>query len=99
MSPKMAFSSVLSCQKPYQSSAMSPMHWIASGGGIGRFPYAPGTVASLVAALIGAAALWLDHRVLTMLAILTCIVGTWAVHETKEMDDPGWIVIDEFAGQ
>jgi phosphatidylglycerophosphatase A len=75
------------------------MHWIASGGGIGRFPYTPGTAASLAAVLIGALVLWLDHRLLTLLAILTCVIGTWAVHETGEQDDPGWIVIDEFAGQ
>lgn len=78
---------------------MTPMHWIASGGGIGRFPYTPGTAASLAAVLIGALVLWLDHRLLTLLAILTCVIGTWAVHETGEQDDPGWIVIDEFAGQ
>jgi phosphatidylglycerophosphatase A len=78
---------------------MTPMHWIASGGGIGRVPFAPGTVASLAALPIGALALWLDHRLLTLLAIVTCVIGTWAVHETGEQDDPGWIVIDEFAGQ
>lgn len=75
------------------------MHWIASGGGIGRVPFAPGTIASLAALPIGALALWLDHRLLTLLAIVTCVIGTWAVHETGEQDDPGWIVIDEFAGQ
>jgi phosphatidylglycerophosphatase A len=75
------------------------MQWIASGGGIGRVPIAPGTAASLAAVLIGAVALWLDHRLLTLLAIATCIIGTWAVHETKEPGDPGWIVVDEFAGQ
>ena len=78
---------------------MTPMHWIASGGGIGRAPFAPGTVASLAALPIGALALWFDHRLLTLLAIVTCVIGTWAVHETGEQDDPGWIVIDEFAGQ
>jgi phosphatidylglycerophosphatase A len=78
---------------------LTPAHWIAGGGGIGRFPYAPGTAASIAAVLIGALALWLDHRLLTLLAIATCVVGVWAVHETNEQGDPGWIVIDEFAGQ
>lgn len=73
--------------------------WIASGGGIGRAPFAPGTAASFVALLIGALALWLDHRLLTLLAIATCVIGTWAVHELDAPGDPGWIVIDEFAGQ
>jgi len=75
------------------------MHWIASGGGIGRAPFAPGTAASLAAVVIGALALWIDHRLLTLLAIFTCVIGVWAVHETNEEGDPGWIVIDEFAGQ
>jgi phosphatidylglycerophosphatase A len=78
---------------------MSPMHWIASGGGVGRAPFAPGTAASFAAVLIGALALWIDHRLLTLLTIATCVIGTWAVHETNEQGDPGWIVIDEFAGQ
>jgi phosphatidylglycerophosphatase A len=82
----------------------TPAHWIAAGGGIGRFPIAPGTAASLAAILIGALALWIDHRVLTLLAIVTCVVGVWAVRESKIDNDPGgsdpgWIVIDEFAGQ
>ncbi len=78
---------------------MSPMHWIASGGGIGRAPFAPGTAASLAAVLIGAPVLWIDHRVLALLAIFACVIGTWAIHETGEQGDPGWIVVDEFAGQ
>jgi phosphatidylglycerophosphatase A len=78
---------------------MSLSTWIASGGGIGRIRYAPGTAASLAALLIGAVALWIDHRLLALLVIVTCVVGTWAVHETGEQDDPGWIVVDEFAGQ
>jgi phosphatidylglycerophosphatase A len=78
---------------------MTPMHWIASGGGIGRAPIAPGTAASLVAILIGAPVLWIDHRLLTLLAIATCVIGIWAIHESGEQGDPGWIVIDEFAGQ
>jgi hypothetical protein len=42
---------------------MTPMQWIASGGGIGRVSHAPGTVASLAAVLIGALALWIErHR-------------------------------------
>ena len=78
---------------------MTPMHWIASGAGIGRIPVAPGTAASLAAVLIGALVLWIDHRLLILLAIATCVIGVWAVHATGEQDDPGWIVIDEFAGQ
>jgi phosphatidylglycerophosphatase A len=75
------------------------MCWIASGGGIGRARFAPGTAASFVAVLIGALVLWLAPRLLPLLAIATCVIGTWAVHETGEQGDPGWIVVDEFAGQ
>ena len=78
---------------------MTHAQWIASGGGIGHFPFAPGTAASLAALPIGVLALWLDPRLLPLLAIASCVIGTWAVHETKALDDPGWIVIDEFAGQ
>jgi phosphatidylglycerophosphatase A len=72
---------------------------IASAGPIGRTPFAPGTAASFIALLIGAVALWIDHRLLTFLAIAASLIGLWAVRETNEAGDPGWIVIDEFAGQ
>ncbi len=36
---------------------------------------------------------------LPLLAIAALAIGLWAVHDTKVPDDPGWIVIDEFAGQ
>jgi phosphatidylglycerophosphatase A len=75
------------------------MQWIASGGGIGHAPIAPGTVASFVALLIGALALWVDYRLLVLLAVAACVGGLWAVHAAHAPGDPGWIVIDEFAGQ
>jgi phosphatidylglycerophosphatase A len=78
---------------------MTPMHWIASGGGIGRVPIAPGTVASLAALLMGAPVLWIGHSSLILLVIVACVLGTWAIHKTNAPSDPGWIVIDEFAGQ
>ena len=78
---------------------MTLAYWIASGGGIGRFPFAPGTVASLAAVPIGAAALWCGPFTLPLLTLATILIGTWAIHATREAGDPGWIVIDEFAGQ
>ena len=78
---------------------MSVSRWIASGGGIGYFPVASGTVASFAALPIGAAALWFDHRLLFLLGVIACVLGTWAIHAAKVEGDPGWIVIDEFAGQ
>ncbi len=78
---------------------MTAAHWIASGGGIGRCPFAPGTVASLVALPIGLLAMWLDPRLPPMLAIAATMGGTLAIEATREDGDPSWIVIDEFAGQ
>ncbi len=78
---------------------MSAARWIASGGGIGFFPFAPGTVASAAAIVIGACALWLGHAVLAALIVVTFLVGLWAVHTVEDKSDPGWIVIDEFVGQ
>ena len=74
--------------------------WLASGGGIGWYaPAAPGTFASLVAVLIGGLALAADNRLLVVLAAAACVTGFWAVRASGETGDPGWIVIDEFAGQ
>jgi phosphatidylglycerophosphatase A len=78
---------------------MTPAHWIASAGGIGRAPAAPGTAASFAALLVGAAALWIGHFTLPVLALTATLIGLWAVHATREAGDPGWIVIDEVAGQ
>jgi len=78
---------------------MTPARWIASGGGIGWFPVAPGTLASVAAVAIGAVGLWFGHHALPVLAVAACLLGWWAVHASAEPGDPGWIVIDEFAGQ
>ena len=78
---------------------MTLARWIASGGGIGFFPIAPGTAGSLLALLIGAGALSVSRWLLLFLVVAVCVIGTWAVRATGEQDDPGWIVIDEFAGQ
>jgi phosphatidylglycerophosphatase A len=60
---------------------------IASGGGAGYSPVAPGTAGSLVAAI----ALW----------FIPFSLGTWAAQRVETVTghkDPGVIVIDEFAG-
>ena len=72
---------------------------IASGFGSGFFPWAPGTVGSLAALAIGAAILATVPAWLPLLALLTAAAGLWAVHRCAAGDDPGWVVIDEFAGQ
>jgi phosphatidylglycerophosphatase A len=78
---------------------MSLARWIAAGFGSGFAPVAAGTVASAVAALVGAALLWWSPAVLAAAALLATAGGFWAVYATRVDDDPGWVVIDEFAGQ
>lgn len=72
---------------------------VASGFGVGYVPVAPGTAGSLVALVLGYGLLHLGWLVLVGAAVLATILGIWAVHATGALDDPGWVVMDEFAGQ
>lgn len=74
--------------------------WIATCGGLGYAPLAPGTVASLPVALL----VWIlvpgDAWVLGAAAVVTAI-GVWAAgHEEARVGvrDPSSIVVDEVAG-
>jgi len=73
---------------------------VATLGGVGRAPVAPGTVASAVTAV----ALWLLNLPPLALAVLVIAVtglGTWAAGEAERAlggKDPGAIVVDEVAG-
>jgi len=73
---------------------------IASAGGIGFFPWAPGTAASAAALLVGALLLRFGgHAALALAAVLAAVGGAWAIRAARARDDPGWVVIDEVAGQ
>ena len=72
---------------------------IASGFGSGYAPKAPGTAGSLAALIAGAALLWLSPWALLAAAALACMGGVWALRRLAPPGDPGWVVIDEFAGQ
>ena len=82
---------------------------VASGFGAGFSPKAPGTAGSLVGAAIGAALLAVSPWWLLGGAALATGVGVVATRAATGMrlfstthgegDDPGWIVIDEIAGQ
>jgi phosphatidylglycerophosphatase A len=72
---------------------------IAAGFGIGYAPIAAGTVASFAALLSGAGLLLLSPRSLALTALLATIGGFLAVKRAAIEGDPGWVVIDEFAGQ
>lgn len=72
--------------------------WIASVGGVGRLP-APGTAGSLAALGPGLVLLHLSPIALLLAAILVSIAGFWVIPRAGGADDPGWVVIDEVAGQ
>ena len=72
---------------------------VASGGGTGWLPKAPGTWGSLAALLVGAALLAAGGRWLLGAALLLATgAGFWAVPRAAGQADPGWVVIDEVAG-
>lgn len=73
---------------------------MATGFGLGRAPFAPGTVASGATALL----LWLvpfSRPGLVLFLLAVTVGGTWAAHEAERWlggKDPGVIVVDEVAG-
>ena len=76
---------------------------IATGLGIGHIPFAPGTFGSVW----GVALVWALHRGGGNLAVaagvvVTTLVGLWAAADPLRRFgrvDPGFVVIDEVAGQ
>ena len=80
-----------------------PYAWIALGFGSGLLPKAPGTLGSLVAVV-----LWwflyshlpLSFQLATIVAgfFVGVIVSNWMIEKTG-IQDPGFIVWDEFIGQ
>jgi phosphatidylglycerophosphatase A len=74
--------------------------WIATVGGLGYAPVAPGTVASLPVAL---GVWWLQPSDLALLAVTgaVSVIGIWAAGREEARvgtKDPGSIVVDEVAG-
>ncbi len=78
---------------------MSPARLIASGLGAGYAPAAPGTAASLLALLAGALLMLASPAALPLAALAATVGGVWAIHAAHVDGDPGWVVIDEVAGQ
>ena len=72
---------------------------VASGLGAGFAPAAPGTAGSLLALVLGAALLQAPAWALPLAIAAATFGGLWAVKRAGGEDDPGWIVIDEVAGQ
>ena len=78
---------------------MTAAKLVASAGGIGFLPKAPGTWGSAAAALAGAALLATGGTPALALATLLAIAaGLWAIPRAGGDADPGWVVIDEVAG-
>ncbi len=77
--------------------------WVACGGGSGAFPWAPGSAGSLVGLAIGLLLVRQSHILLLAGALFATAAGYAAIRKllsAEEADaDPGWIVIDEIAGQ
>ena len=72
---------------------------VASAGGIGLLPKAPGTWGSLAALLLGMALLAAGGRwAVATGAGLATLAGLWAIPRAGGEADPGWVVIDEVAG-
>ena len=72
---------------------------VASGGGVGFMPKAPGTWGSLLAAASGAVLLGVGGRWLLLAGVVVATAaGLWAIPRAGGDADPGWVVIDEIAG-
>ncbi len=84
-------------------------HTIAMGFGSGASPKAPGTAGSLFGLILGAALMRASPPLLLAGVLAATYGGLWAIRTILPEpepnrppaghDDPGWIVIDEIAGQ
>ena len=72
---------------------------IASGGGVGFAPRAPGTFGSLLGLILGGILLHFGHQPVLIAILGVSAAGVWAIRQLGEVGDAGWIVIDEVAGQ
>ncbi len=74
---------------------------LASGFGVGYAPKAPGTFGSILGLALGAALLAIGHLPLLFGIVLVSGIGIFAISRlpAHAAADPGWIVIDEVAGQ
>jgi phosphatidylglycerophosphatase A len=72
---------------------------IASGCGCGYVPLAPGSAASAIAILLGALLMQITPALLPAAALIAAVGGVWAISAAHVEGDPGWVVVDEFAGQ
>lgn len=76
---------------------MTPARLIATFGGCGLAPRAPGTVGSFAALVVGVPLLR-RPRALLCAAVAATVMGWWATTRAGDGEDHSWIVIDEVAG-
>ncbi len=72
---------------------------VASGGGAGFLPWAPGTWGSVLAVAGGVGLLAASPWALAGGVVAATLAGFWAIPRAGGTSDPGWVVIDEVAGQ
>lgn len=75
---------------------------IATAGGAGYFPIAPGTVGSAVGVVIYLLTQQMSTAVQVGLLVAISLVGIWASSAAARhfgREDPGYVVVDEVAGQ
>lgn len=73
---------------------------IAAGLGVGYVPRAPGTAGSVLGVVISCILLAHGHGALVLGILVASAAGLFVIPRTgMATKDPGWIVIDEIAGQ
>jgi phosphatidylglycerophosphatase A len=72
---------------------------IIAGCGTGFAPFAPGTVASAAAVVVGVPLLAVSPWLLLAAAVAVCALGYHAIRIVNPDGDPRWVVVDEVAGQ
>ena len=72
---------------------------VAGGFGCGLIPRAPGTAGAAAATLIAAGLIAVSPWLLAAAVLAAFGAGLWAIPTAAPSGDPGWVVIDEIAGQ
>ncbi|MBU6419638.1 MAG: phosphatidylglycerophosphatase A [Proteobacteria bacterium] len=82
------------------ATTIAAWRFIAAGFGAGWAPKAPGTFGSLVGLAIGCLLLPAGHLAVLAGIIAATALGLHAIRQLPQAgEDPGWVVIDEIAGQ
>ena len=93
----------MSFPEPARVVLSHPAGWLASGFGIGLSPFAPGTLASLVALLpwwfyLQHGSLPVQGAIIAAGFVAGVFASTWVIEKTG-VQDPSVVVWDEFIGQ